>query len=395
VRELKKIGLLGVGDEGWQGGIQYIINIIGALNAIADESAPEVHLLKNPAQQFGDLGRFSKVDLKIYDLEPELEPWGLSKRARWFVQRKWGGRVYPRMEDFFINNHFDYIFPATLSDCKGKLNTGAWIADFQYKHFPDGASKKVNEDADRVISFIANQASKIIVSSKFCETDCHHFFPVTKGKTHVMSFAVSMDESILRFSDFTGVREKYSLPERFLMVSNLFAPTKHHKTLFTALGLLKSRGVKVNLVCTGNIVDYRNHLYANEILQSLTDNSVRDQVHLLGLIPRADQLALYRMAVAMVQPSVNEGWSTPVEEAKSLGKNLVLSDIEVHKEQYPGNPYFFRSGDAEDLAMQIEKVCSHTENIVFPDLAAEKAAFQGYAQKIKDFGRRFLEIGRL
>lgn len=395
MRELKKIGLMAVGDAGWQGGIQYIVNIIGALNAVADEDRPEVHLFRNASQQFGDLGRFDKVNLKIYDVEEELEPWTLPKRIRWFAQRKLSGRIYPRLENFLIDHQFDYVFPATLSDCGGRLNAGSWIADFQYRHFPDGASKKVNEDADQVISFIANHTPKIIVSSKFCENDSHHFFPVTKGKTHVMPFAVSMDESIFRFGDFEAVRQKYSLPGRFLMVSNLFAPTKHHMTLFSALGLLRARGIRVDLVCTGNIVDYRNHHYANDILQSLTDNKVRDRVHLLGLIPRADQLALYRMASAIVQPSVNEGWSTPVEEAKALGKHLVLSDIAVHQEQYPDNPYFFRAGDAEDLAKRIEEVWLRTEHTTFPDVAAEKAVFETYHEKIRQFGRRFLEIARL
>ena len=43
-----------------------------------------------------------------------------------------------------------------------------------------------------------------------------------------------------------------------------------------------------------------------------------------------------------------EGWSSTVEECKSVGKNMILSDIDVHKEQYP-NATFFERGNVESL----------------------------------------------
>ena len=130
----------------------------------------------------------------------------------------------------------------------------------------------------------------------------------------------SSDLVALQINEFGPVIEKYTLPEKFFVVANLFAPTKNHKVIFDAMGLLKKKGIEINLVCTGNIVDYRNEGYANDILNMLTENKIRNQVYLLGLIPRADQLSIFRISTAMIQPSVNEGWSTSVEEAKALGK---------------------------------------------------------------------------
>ena len=395
MQEIRKIALMAVGDDGWQGGIQYITNIMGALNAVASEKKDlEVHLFRHSMQNFGELSRFRNIDIKAHDLESELEPWSLTNRIKWYAERKLKSRVYPRLENYLIREQFDYVFPATLSSAGNKLNAGAWIADFQYRHFPEMADKKTNEAADRVISYIANYMPKIVLSSKFCEDDCHKFFPATRGRTHVMPFSVSLDRSILAFDDFAAIRTKYELPEKFLIVSNLFAPTKNHQTLFRALGILKTRGVTVPLLCTGNIVDYRNHSYANEILQMLTANRVRQQVYLLGLIPRIDQLALYRMAVAMVQPSLNEGWNTSVEEAKALGKPLLLSDIPVHLEQYPGNSLFFSATDPEDLAARIDEVWKTAAGLHFPDKEAEGNAFDRYQDDIRRFAGRFLEIAR-
>jgi glycosyltransferase involved in cell wall biosynthesis len=392
LKAIQKIALFAVGDDGWQGGIQYITNVLNALNSLGDEQKLDVHLFRHGAQNFPDLNKFKKINVVVEHVEHEFPGWTLKNRALWFTQRKFSGRINPRIENYLLEKNFDYAFPITLSDCGNKLNAGSWIADFQYHHFPGGASKHIIDAARATISNIALNTNKIILSSEFCERDCLELFPVSKGKTNVMPFAVFIDPAVLAFKDFESVIKKYNLPGRFLMVANLFAPTKNHKTLFNALGILNREGLSVNLVCTGNIVDYRNEGYANEILQSLTENQIRHQVNLLGLIPRADQLSLYRMAVALVQPSINEGWSTSVEEAKALGKKILLSDIPVHLEQYPGNPYFFNALDATDLAQKIKMVWTENSAQIFPDIEKECEAHKQYQEKVKQFGQRFLEI---
>ena len=383
---------MAVGDDGWMGGIQYIINILHALNCVAAEHPLEVLLFKNDTQRFADLDKFKNIRIEVYDTDSTFKPFSFSNRVEWFLQRKFRGRLNPRIENIMLEKKVDYVFPATLSNCNGALNTGSWIADFQYHHFPDGANGAITENAYKYISGIAFNTSKIVLSSRFCEKDSHELFPSTKGKTHVMPFSVYINEEITGFRDFEGLRQKYVLPQRFLLVANLFAPTKNHKTLFEALGILQQQGLTVPLVCTGNIHDYAKPEYANEVLQMLTANKIRNQVHLLGLIPRFDQVNLFRMSVAMVQPSVNEGWSTCVEEAKCLGKNLLLADIELHKEQYPGNPWFFEALNPQDLADKIKNLWNATTGHSFPELDREHSAFTLYKESVLAFGRRFLEI---
>ena len=94
----------------------------------------------------------------------------------------------------------------------------------------------------------------------------------------------------------------------------------------------------------------------------------------------------------MIQPSLNEGWSTSVEEAKVLGKDILTADIEVHKEQIIDNPFQFKSINSEDLALKIETIVQNTKDSTFPDIQKEKKAFQSYQESVKSFGNRFLEI---
>jgi glycosyltransferase involved in cell wall biosynthesis len=57
-----------------------------------------------------------------------------------------------------------------------------------------------------------------------------------------------------------------------------------------------------------------------------------------------------QFAVAFINPSYFEGWSTTVEEAKSMGKGVLLSDIPVHREQSPQLGVYFHPDDPEALA---------------------------------------------
>jgi len=57
-----------------------------------------------------------------------------------------------------------------------------------------------------------------------------------------------------------------------------------------------------------------------------------------------------RHCVCLINPSLFEGWSTTVEEAKALGKHIILSDIPVHREQNPPRSDYFHAHDANALA---------------------------------------------
>jgi glycosyltransferase involved in cell wall biosynthesis len=61
-------------------------------------------------------------------------------------------------------------------------------------------------------------------------------------------------------------------------------------------------------------------------------------------------------SVALINPSLFEGWSSSVEEAKSLGKRIILSDIPVHKEQDPPGGRFFFPDRAESLADLMQEI---------------------------------------
>ena len=94
-----------------------------------------------------------------------------------------------------------------------------------------------------------------------------------------------------------------------------------------------------------------------------------------------------RGAVAIVNPSLSEGWSTNVEEARALGVPMVLSDIAVHREQAGDRAVFFDADSAIAAAGAMETVLAGRT-----DRSQESAAglacdnedrLRAYAQKVE------------
>ena len=104
--------------------------------------------------------------------------------------------------------------------------------------------------------------------------------------------------------------------------------------------------------------DYRGTGHVDQFLQAIQRGGIHDSVYLLGFLDREEQLHLMRSALAVIQPSRFEGWSTVVEDCKALGQRLILSDLDVHREQAPPNSVFFPVGNSSELSKKIRDFLS-------------------------------------
>jgi len=132
--------------------------------------------------------------------------------------------------------------------------------------------------------------------------------------------------------------------------------------------------------------------YIDIVLQNLSTYGLANQVYLLGLIPRIDQIQLMRRSLAVIQPSLFEGWSTVVEDARCLGKKMILSDFPVHIEQDPPDSVFFDRHSPQQLANLIGEWSEKLSNGI--NLKEESIAQRKNKEDVKKFGYRFLEIAR-
>jgi len=100
----------------------------------------------------------------------------------------------------------------------------------------------------------------------------------------------------------------------------------------------------VKLVMTANNLNDKN-----EYIDSVKSNSNEDIVFLSGLNTE-EMVYLYNGCLAVIFPSLYEGFGLPILEALACKKNVLFSDIKVFKEIYPDNKWIFNPLSVEDIS---------------------------------------------
>lgn len=385
----RRICLVMQGDRSWIGGVEYIKNLAIALSYVSDK--PDVFLLcsKTLPQAFYDSMKQHIIELCV--LEDELKPNTIANRICWKLMRGINGGDNPRLDTFLKRKKIDFVYPYySRPPRNAPFKSAAWIFDFQHKYLPELFSKEEIDKREKFITYLAVNSEKVVVSSNIALNDYCRAFPDFAKKASVLNFRVAVQDAWHK-SEPVAIQNKYHLPDRFFLLSNQFWKHKNHEVVFKAVKICVESGPSPCIVCTGHLNDDRNPEYADIALSMINELGIAGNIRLLGLIPKEDQIQLLRRSIALIQPSLFEGWNTSVEEARALGKRLIVSDIEVHQEQGPPYIVFFNRDKPESLAQILKN--SWESGTVGPILIDEKSAqIQNGIDMIK-FAGEFLRIG--
>jgi glycosyltransferase involved in cell wall biosynthesis len=254
----------------------------------------------------------------------------------------------------------------------------AWFPDFQHRRLPQLFSPAAR--LQRELGFRLQIASGriIMLSSESALRDCQEFYPGVADRTSVVRFATQPPLGLLT-ADPSAVIEHYGLPSKYFYLPNQFWRHKNHQVVVDALAILAKRGDDVVVAASGSKDDSREPDYFGTIMRQVVERGVEKNFRYLGMIPLPHVYALLRAATALINPSRFEGWSTTVEEAKSFGVPMILSNIDVHCEQTAGEACYFSVDDPSSLAEHLAKASQNLEPAVvrnlLPDLNARVAAF--------------------
>lgn len=231
----------------------------------------------------------------------------------------------------------------------------AWFPDFQHRRLPHLFSRSARWR--RELGFRAQIASRrsILLSSNSALRDLRAFYPNLANTVAVVQFAAEPSAGLLAADPFE-VLEQYGLPRRFFYLPNQFWRHKNHQLVVDALALLKQKGLDIVVVASGSTEDPREPGYFEMVMREVRARGLQASFRHIGMIPLPHVYALLRSAVALINPSKFEGWSTTVEEAKSFGVPMILSDIDVHREQTGSEARYFAVDDAAALAEQLATV---------------------------------------
>ena len=135
---------------------------------------------------------------------------------------------------------------------------------------------------------------------------------------------------------------------------NQFWAHKNHELAIQSV-IQDNYDLDFEVISTGAMKDYRGQGHIEKI-KNLIDKIPDRKFKALGLVPREDMLVLMHASLAVINPSKFEGWSTTVEEAKYMGKRIILSNLPVHKEQSPPDSIFVDVSNVHEMSDAIRSV---------------------------------------
>lgn len=380
---MKNIMFLANSYGSYMGGIYYIKNMVYAL-ANCENSATRfrIYILtaEDCAEEFKHLLSKENVFLIHYSNKGFVRI--VRKLRNIFYKRVCHKTINEYLDSKIVKGYaIDVIYPL-YQDVRFQEKGILWIPDFQHFHYPQFFGDKVAcesiEADERKLVQIANT---IILSSQDCYKDFMKYYGDLRKNVAVVPFVSELEVE----EDNISILTKYNLPSKFFIVSNQFYVHKNHITVFRAIAeLVKRNRNDIKVIFTGQLEDYRNPQYIAELKSIINEHGIEQNIRILGLIPRKEQLSLIRKSIAVIQPSLFEGWSTIVEDAKSMHKNIILSDIDVHLEQKVENGIYFQKENYMELAEIMEKVWDGV--ISFPD------SNYNYKEKAKEYGNIFANV---
>jgi glycosyltransferase involved in cell wall biosynthesis len=274
----------------------------------------------------------------------------------------------------------DVVFPNWgLAGTRRRAAEMHWIPDLQHRALPENFSRPARLRRDIGYRRLIRRAQRVVVSSNAVATDVGRAYRRSRSKLSVLHFRTVLPESAVR-ADPAETLARLAIPDRFILMPNQFWAHKNHRTALAALDRLP-----LPLVCTGETHDGRRPGFAEALVEGAVRAARPGQLHVLGVVDRADYLQLVRSAAAVLQPSLFEGWSSIVEDARAFGRPVALSDIAVHREQAPGHGFYFAAEDPGALAAAIQQAVEDGGTTESEALRAQEARVLAYA-------RRFLAI---
>ena len=370
-----------IGGRFWTGGYNYLLNLLGTLDEWASDRLVPVLFVGEDIDQellapFRNLRHVEIVTSAVFD----GARFNIRLAAAFLT-----GRDRPA-ERIFTRHRIDVVFePAAFYGWRFGLPAIAWMPDFQHRQLPQLFSRATYWKREIRCRMQVASGRHMLLSSEDARRDCETFFPASRGNTSVVRFAVLPNREALAL-DPQQVAQGYGLPDRFYYLPNQFWKHKNHTLVIEALTLLAVRGLDVTVAVSGKQEDPYNPDHYRQIETLIENTGISANFRILGMIPYEHLIALMRACRALINPSLCEGWSTTVEEAKSLGVPMLLSDLSVHREQAPPGTAFFDSHSASELAALFTAFEGR------PDIdrrAAEQAAVAAAGERVKQYAADF------
>lgn len=197
------------------------------------------------------------------------------------------------------------------------------------------------------IRYACSNSERILSVSQSTKNDLLKYTKCDPGKISVTPLGV--DNEFKEIEDqkaLLKVKDKYHLPDNFILFVGLIEPRKNVGLLIEAFSKLIRKDLKLE---TKLVIAGRWGWESNAIMELVTKLSISGKVIFPGYIAQEDLPALYTLAKIFVYPSFYEGFGLPVLEAMACGTPVVTTNTSSMPEFVGDSGILVKPGDLEAL----------------------------------------------
>ena len=195
------------------------------------------------------------------------------------------------------------------------------------------------------------RAGAIITVSEATKRDLVRLYGVPEARITVVHEAAASHFTPPTQQHIARVRDRYCLPERYMLRVGTIEPRKNLERLLEALLQLQRIEPCARLVIVGSKGWLTEGFFRR--LQAL---GLEKSVQLTGRVPDADLPAVYGAAMLLVEPSLYEGFGLPLLEAMACGTPVVCSNTSSLPEVGGDAARYFDPHDSQAIAAAVHEV---------------------------------------
>ena len=286
------------------GAAEYERQLIAALPGAADDLDLTLYVTKDGGRRPGP--RTSIVQM----------PWFAGQRARRVLlgalrwRRQWQG------------DHLDLLhIPFYYLPPGAPARSVVTIFDARFLRFPETYPRARALFLRAAVPWSLRRATRVLTISEFTKSELVELLDLNPAKIDVTLLAARAEFTRVEDPEIRrGIRERYRLPERFILSTSTLEPRKNLVRTVEAFAELRRDGVATDLVLAGV-----RYFGTGPLERVIAERGLAEHVHFPGYIADADMAGLYSMAEVFIYPSLYEGFGIPPLEAMACGTPVVAS----------------------------------------------------------------------
>ena len=261
------------------------------------------------------------------------------------------------------------------------------IYDMQHKDFPQFLNTDEINVRDFHYSNSLNFSDTVITISDFSKERIKKYYPKSSvdsqnDKIKVLHLpCLSSHSEVNNSHNDKNFIKGLKLNKQFFFTPANYWEHKNHKSLFIAISMFVKKKKDVSFVFSGK---FPNKTIKDEFQKFIRFNNLQKQIFLLDYVSNYNVGVLYRNCIAVIVPSLYEGFGMTIQEAHFKNKMVLASNIKAHMEiADPKTTIFFDARNPTDIYNKITQFFEiDIKNLKFNKKNNPDLVYQKYSETI-------------